>query len=147
MNSPPSFWFRLKVMLGLICGLRRHDFRAARSFANMQFSERSSLVKFGKFLAWALRQMWCEIPETIRSSSFEKPISRVPIWLADGNPWANYPWNDNPQGPASWPRAHGGDRCGPGGICASLSLEQKGRPGPDDGTARHGRCCQRLGRT
>lgn len=97
MDSPPTFWFRLKTLLGLVCGLRRHDFRAARSFASMQFSGRSPLVKFGKFLAWALRQMWCEIPETIRSSRFEKPISRVPIWLADGNPWANYPWNDNPQ--------------------------------------------------
>ncbi len=47
-------------------------------------------------MAWVLPQVFYVIPNALSSVSFARPISRVPIWLAEGNPFANYPWSTQP---------------------------------------------------
>lgn len=63
----------------------------------MQFPNDRSLIRIVKFIGWALRQMWCTIPDAMRHTQFADEVSKVPMWLSDGNPLANSPWADNPQ--------------------------------------------------
>jgi gamma-glutamylputrescine oxidase len=97
-DRPPSttLLFRLKVFFGLLTGLRRHDFRAARTFANMNWPGAPGPKKFLCFVGWSLRQMWCDIPNAMHGVAFARPISKVPVWLKDGNPLADHPWRDRP---------------------------------------------------
>lgn len=97
MPETPSLLFRIQVFLGLIFGLRRHDFRAARTFADMQFADNSPFTKIRKLISWTLRQMWCDIPEAMGQTTFHKPVSKVPFWLAEGNPLENHPWANDPE--------------------------------------------------
>lgn len=96
MPRSPSLLFRARVFLDLLFGLRRHDFRAARTFAEMQFADDSRLRRWGKLISWALRQMWCEIPEAMGQTTFDRPVAKDPIWLAEGNPLENHPWANDP---------------------------------------------------
>lgn len=87
---------RLRVGLGLLCGLRRHDLRAARAFMKMMYGTYALPIRLIRFLGWALRQMFGVIPEALMSVTFAHKVSRTPIWLADGNPLANHPWAGEP---------------------------------------------------
>ena len=87
---------RITIALGLLAGLRRHDFRAARTFAQMNFPHHSFPGRWFRFVGWALRQMFATIPEAMTDAGFASPVSRVPLWLADGNPWADHPWRSDP---------------------------------------------------
>jgi len=80
----------------LVAGLRRHDLRAAATFAHSMYPGCSPLLRWARFAGWAWRQMACTIPSAMTSVTFAQPISRQPIWLAEGNPWANHPWRDRP---------------------------------------------------
>jgi len=95
-DSPLTTGFRIRVAIGILLGLRRHDFRAARTFMNIQWPNVPWYARLAKFLVWSWRQMWCDIPDVMRDTSFSHPVSSVPIWLAAGNPLANHPWRDNP---------------------------------------------------
>lgn len=88
---------RLRVALGLLLGLRWHDFRAARSFANLTWKQRSLPVRLLKLGGWVLGQMFGIIPEALTTVTFARRVSRTPIWLAEGNPLANHPWEKDPQ--------------------------------------------------
>ena len=96
LDQPLILRKRIREFLGLFLGLRRHDFRAARTFMNTQWPDRPRHVRVGKFLVWALGQMWNDIPSALRHTSFARPVSKVPVWLADGNPLANHPWSNQP---------------------------------------------------
>ena len=37
-----------------------------------------------------------EIPEAMQDVTEANPVSRTPVWLAEGNPLANHPWRDDP---------------------------------------------------
>ena len=63
---------------------------------SMSYANDARWVQIVKFARWALRQMWCQIPIAMQQTEFTKPVSRVPYWLASGNPWANYPWAIKP---------------------------------------------------
>ena len=89
-------WQRLREAGRLLVGLRRHDFRAARTWAHMQFADSGWAGRWCRFLVWSLRQMWGPIPEALREVTWDRPLSRVPFWLAAGNPWADHPWRDRP---------------------------------------------------
>jgi len=80
----------------LIAGLRRHDLRAAATFAHSMYPGCSPLVRWARFAGWAWRQTVCIIPSAMNSVTFGRPISRQSTWLAGGNPWANRPWRDRP---------------------------------------------------
>ena len=94
---PLTVALRVRVFLRLLFSVRRHDFRAARTFMAMQFPNDRSLKRVLKFIAWALQQMWCTIPDAMRHTRFADGVSKVPMWLSDGNPLANSPWADNPE--------------------------------------------------
>ena len=80
----------------MIAGLRRHDFRAARTWINTFYPGRAWPVRLLLFLQWALRAIWVQIPETALWAALAKPLSRTPIWLADGDPFDNHPFSKEP---------------------------------------------------
>jgi glycine/D-amino acid oxidase-like deaminating enzyme len=91
-----TFTFRVRMFVRLLFDLRRHDFRSANTFMAMSFPNDSRPMRMIKFVSWALKQMWCDIPEAMVHTTFAKEVSKVPYWLDDGNPLENYPWADNP---------------------------------------------------
>ena len=64
LSSPPPCGpcTRLRVALGLLCGLRRHDLRAARSFADLMWADHALPVRLARLTGWAFRQMFGAIP-------------------------------------------------------------------------------------
>ena len=62
----------------------------------MQFADAGWTARWCRFLVWSLRQMWGAIPDALSEVTWDQPISRVPFWLAAGNPWENHPWRDQP---------------------------------------------------
>ncbi len=88
---------RIGVALGLLAGLRGHDFRAAGTFMNMEFGGHWLPARLFRFVGWTLRQMLFVIPPALRGISFASPVSRTPLWLAEGNPLANHPWSGQPR--------------------------------------------------
>ena len=91
-----SYIYRLKVCGGLLAGLRRHDFRAARTFMDMNWPDDSLLIKHLKFIPWTLRQMLVDIPDALTTVAIDRNISHIPAWLCAENPLKNYPWCDFP---------------------------------------------------
>ena len=94
--AKPGLLYRLKVVLGLLLGLRKHDFRAARSFLNTMFADRSWIARRLFFLKWLVRTAFGDIPSGLADATWDRPVSNVPIWLARGNPLANYPFAQSP---------------------------------------------------
>jgi glycine/D-amino acid oxidase-like deaminating enzyme len=92
-----SFFFRLRVFCALLLGLRRHDFRAPRTLVALLYSGRPWIVRWAGFFAWSLHQMWVEIPNGLAGITFDRPVSRTPIWLTAENPHANHPWAKTPE--------------------------------------------------
>jgi len=89
---PQTLVLRLRVAVRLLLSLRRHDFRAARTFSAMAFPENGQFVRLFKFIGWGLRQMWCTIPDAMRHTRFADDVSPLPVWLKEGNPLENHPW-------------------------------------------------------
>ena len=87
---------RLKVALGLLGGLRTHDFRAARTFIQTTSAELPLHVRLWRFAGWTFHQMFVIIPDALREVKFAQPVAKTPYWLASGNPQANYPWAKDP---------------------------------------------------
>jgi glycine/D-amino acid oxidase-like deaminating enzyme len=79
--------------------LRRHDFRAARTFIRKMYPDQPALLRSLRFLRWVSHQCFTAIPEGLRGTRFEQPVSPTPVWLAKGNPLAGHPWNQNPHAP------------------------------------------------
>jgi len=95
-TPPVGALSRVRVAPGLLAGLRRHDFRAARTLAHMEFGGHSFVGRWGRFAGWALRPMFVTIPEAMQTAKFAGPVSRVAFWLVDENPWRNQPWENDP---------------------------------------------------
>lgn len=93
---PCGLFRRIGVALGLICDLRKHDFRAAATFMRTRFANDCWPTRLFKFVRWSWRQMFSAIPDALTTVSFAECVSRTPIWLAQGNPLANHPWRDRP---------------------------------------------------
>src|SRR5258708_4463700 len=49
-----SAWFRLKVAVGLLARLRRHDFRAAGTFIRTMFPGKALPARVAGFVGWTL---------------------------------------------------------------------------------------------
>jgi glycine/D-amino acid oxidase-like deaminating enzyme len=62
----------------------------------MTFPNDRPVLRLVKFTGWVLRQMWCTIPDAMRHTRFADTVSRVPVWLKDGNPLENHPWASQP---------------------------------------------------
>lgn len=98
-DTPPSALFgsRLRVFIGLLLGLRKHDLRAAGTWIGTMYPGRSGPARLFFFVRWALGQMWRKIPDALEMATIAMPVSKVPIWLSKGNPLENYPWEKGPQ--------------------------------------------------
>lgn len=95
--ASPGLPQRVKVICGLLLGLRRHDLRAANTFLNAMYPGVPWLVRVIRFVGWFLRNGFVDIPKGLEDVSWDKPVSKVPIWLAEGNPLENYPFSKDPQ--------------------------------------------------
>jgi len=93
---PLTFALRARVFVRLLFSIRRHDFRAARTFMQMTFPKDSPFIRLVKFVGWSLHQMWNTIPQAMRHTRFADKVSKVPVWLKDGNPLENHPWATRP---------------------------------------------------
>lgn len=98
MTPQPGVLARLREAARLLSGLRRHDLRAAASYARAQWGSSPAWQRPCRLAAWAARQMLGAIPEAMAEVSFARPVSRTPIWLAAGNPLADVPWRDGAAG-------------------------------------------------
>lgn len=58
----------------------------------MHFPHDNGIIRVMKFIAWALKQMWMTIPAAMQQTHFASTVSKTPVWLKDGNPLANHPW-------------------------------------------------------
>ncbi len=137
---------RLRVFLGLLCGLRKHDFRAAATWINTMYPGVSPVGRLVRFFRWSLWQMWCEIPDALGTATFAPSVSRTPIWLADGNPLENHPWGMDAK--VKLPErvqvvVIGAGFTG-GGAGLPLVSPHRHQSRFDDGRARHGRSGQRI---
>src|SRR5579872_4388651 len=79
-----------------LAGMRRHDLRAARTWITTMYPGKTLPRRLWLFLQWALDTMWRKIPDALEWAQFQKPVSRTPVWLAEGDPFENHPWKDNP---------------------------------------------------
>ena len=52
-------------------------------------------VALTKFLGWSLRQMLDEIPTAMADTTWARKVSKTPVWLAQGNPLENHPWQSD----------------------------------------------------
>ncbi len=66
----PSVLARTRVALGLLAGLRGHDFHAAWTFMHMTWPHDAAPVRLLKFAGWTLRQMFSIIPDALATVSF-----------------------------------------------------------------------------
>lgn len=96
-QPPPTLLARLQVACGLIWGLRRTDLQAARAFVRLKYVDQPFVVRWFRFVGWALRQAVCEIPKAMQCLTIDGPVSDTPVWLKDHNPLTNHPWADSPQ--------------------------------------------------
>ena len=94
--DPPGFLNRIRVAIGLLAGLRRHDLRAARSFFGRMYPSHSGPARLLKFAEWTMWQMFGTIPSALTTASFSRPVSRTSLWLSADNPLANHPWSTDP---------------------------------------------------
>ena len=72
-----SVGIRLRVFLGLLLGLRKHDFRAAATWIRTMYPGVSLASRFFKFIRWSLWQMWCEIPDALCTATFARTVTRT----------------------------------------------------------------------
>src|SRR5437870_6921041 len=93
---------RLVVFFQLLFGLRRHDFRAARTWIQTMYPGHSRPARLLHFTGWAMDLMWRKVYRTRTWAAFHRPVSRTPIWLEHGNPFENHPFRDKPD--AALPR-------------------------------------------
>ncbi len=87
---------RVACFVSLVAELRRHDLRAARTWVATMHPTASWPSRLLLFLRWVLPVMWRSIPDAGKWASFSEPVSRTPVWLADGNPFENHPFSDDP---------------------------------------------------
>ena len=101
-TGSPDLLGRFGVAIGLLKGLRAHDFAAAGSFMRRVYPNDGAVARLIKFADWALRQMFGAIPDALTSATFARPASKTSIWLSADNPLANHPWSASPD--ATLPR-------------------------------------------
>lgn len=87
---------RVASVVGLLKDLRWHDLRASRTFIRRMLSGQSGPSRWIGFIRWLCFQSFVSIPDGLREVQWGQPVSKTPIWLAEGNPLANHPWSWNP---------------------------------------------------
>lgn len=83
-------------MAEVFAAMRRHDFRAARTWIENFNPGRSLPVRLVLFVKWVLTLLWLRMPETAAWATIARPISRTPVWLTDQDPFDNHPFSTDP---------------------------------------------------
>ena len=86
---------RLLLVLNLLLGMRRHEFRAAKTWINTMYPGKKLMRRLLLFFTWSVKTMWRTIPNANDRIRFKNPVSRTPVWLKDKNPLENHPWKDS----------------------------------------------------
>ena len=86
---------RLLLVLNLLLSMRRHEFRAARTWINTMYPGKKLMRRLLLFFKWSVETMWRTIPNAKDRVQFKNPVSRTPVWLRDKNPLENHPWKDS----------------------------------------------------
>ncbi len=94
--TPVSLIRRCWVVLRMLVDLRPHDFRAVATFVKRMVPGQTLPVRYCRFVLWTFHQAFGVIPEALQNTTFSRPVSRTPYWLANGNLLANYPWQNQP---------------------------------------------------
>ncbi len=81
----------------LLTGLRGHDLRAAGTMVGAMSPQKNRLSKWSQFVGWAANQIIFVLPAALKHTTFSRPVSQTPIWLAQPNWLADYPWAGQPQ--------------------------------------------------
>ena len=97
MRRSASSLARLRVMLSLLTGLSKRDFKSAATFTELRFPGNPLPLRLWKFLRWCLHVMWREIPDSQPWVTVERKVSRTPYWLTARNPLLNHPWAGTPE--------------------------------------------------
>ena len=92
----PSIFRRMIVLTGLIGGITRHDFNAARTWTKRNYSNSNIIITLIRFVGWVTKTMLVTIPNAMVGVTFANPVSTVSHWIASGNPLQNHPWASNP---------------------------------------------------
>lgn len=130
---PPAGHFaRFMTAVGLLAGLRIHDFRAAANFLTFTHPERSLPFRLLQFIKWTIHQMFEEIPVALHAVTFAKSFKRSSVWLANGNPLANYPGAREPAAKLSQTLIHWSSVLASPGRCWDIF----GRSTPEQPGAR-----------
>ena len=87
---------RLRVLLGLLIGLRWRDLESTIRFMNVRYPQDSRVVRLVKFLNCSFDVMWRRIPDSEAWVELSETISKTPYWLTAENPIADHPWTTNP---------------------------------------------------
>ena len=85
----------LRTAVSLLCNLRPHDFNAARQWMALSYPQASWPARGIRFIRWVVPTVLRRIPEAEGQASLAPAVSRTPIWLAEDNPLANYPFAGN----------------------------------------------------
>ena len=88
---------RLIILLILVARLRRPELRSAITWVRKMYPGKQLSVRLGRFAWWALRTMWKTIPDALSWMQYDRPVSRIPLWLEDENPLLDHPWRAQPQ--------------------------------------------------
>ena len=94
--SGVSLFRRLRVALGLLIGLRKPDFQAAGTYVRKRYGDQPFVLRWCRFLAWCLYQMFVAIPGGMQHLTIDRKVSSTPMWLLDVNPLENHPWQKEP---------------------------------------------------
>ena len=87
---------RLRVLLGLLIGLRWRDLESAVRFMNVRYPHDPRVVRLFKFINWCRNVIWRQIPDSESWVELPESISPTPYWLTAQNPIRDHPWVSNP---------------------------------------------------
>lgn len=86
---------RVGVALRLLAGVRRHDFRAAKTLVKTLFGPQPWPRRYASFVGWTLHFMFVRAPDALAGVTFSPRLDRTPFWLTARNPLLNHPWADD----------------------------------------------------
>ena len=85
---------RFLLVFELLLSMRQHEIRAARTWINTMYPEKTLVHRLRLFFTWSLKTIWETIPNSNNRVQFKDPVSKTPVLLKDKNPLENHPWGN-----------------------------------------------------
>lgn len=86
---------RFLLVFELLLSMRQHEIRAARTWINTMYPEKTLVHRLRLFFTWSFKTIWETIPNSNNRVQFKDPVSKTPVWLKDKNPLENHPWGNS----------------------------------------------------